>query len=53
MSQGRELGRMLMSKDPLGQVKHGITLPRKEDLKGTLKKGNHCFGIVPEEERGT
>ena len=32
MSQGRQLGRMLMSKDPVGQVKHGLTLPKIKEL---------------------
>ena len=32
VTQGHQLGRMLMSKDPNGQVKHGLTLPKSKEL---------------------
>ena len=32
VSQARQLGRMLTSKDPVGQFKHGLTLPKSKEL---------------------
>ena len=49
MSQARQLGRMLMSKDLVGQVKHGLTLPKSKEL----WKNETIVWFVLEEECGT